>query len=213
MNKNSPEFNLEITTQRLEAFSDGVFAIAITLLIIEIKVPTEEQLKGSTLMHYLWQQFPRYFAYVFSFITIGIYWANHHYLFKLFTKTDHFFNLLNVLFLMSISFLPFPTGVLGEYIMQEEHRKTAITFYSLGIYLPALCWFSVWLYAIRGKRLINPRLTGEFIRSLTWKYLLSNVVYLSAFIISLFHSLTAIILGIFLTCLYLLPPPSPEFRE
>jgi len=213
MSKAASSFNLEVSTQRLEAFSDGVFAIAITLLILEIKVPTAEQLKNSSLFQYLWQQGPKYATYIFSFITIGIYWANHHYLFKLFTKTDHFFNLLNVLFLMSISFLPFPTGVLGDYIMQEEHRKTAVTFYSLGIYLPAFFWFTIWLYAIKGKRLIHPRLSDDFIRSMTRVYLFSNVVYLAAFFISLFHSLTAIIIGIVLTLFYLLPPPKPEFRE
>jgi uncharacterized membrane protein len=204
-------FNVEITTQRLEAFSDGVFAIAITLLIIEIKVPTEAQLQHTTLAHYLLALWPKYFAYIFSFIIIGIYWANHHYLFKLFVRTDHYFNLLNILFLMSIAFLPFPTGVVGEYILDEPHRKTAIIFYSLGIYLPAMCWFIIWLYASNKKRIVNPRLSPAFVRALNWQYLLSNLLYLSALALSFFYPGASIIVNIALTLLYLLPPRKPEF--
>src|SRR4249919_3075461 len=111
-----PKYMEEKGTARLEAFSDGVFAIAITLLILEIKVPGAEELKHTSLTKYLSDQWPKYFAYVFSFLVLGIYWTNHHYLFKLYKRTDHWFNLLNVFFLMTISFLPFPSAILGEYI-------------------------------------------------------------------------------------------------
>src|SRR4051794_12283451 len=117
------ELDLEASTTRLEAFTDGVFAIAITLLIIEIKVPSHAELEKESLLQYIYHQWPKYFAYVFSFINLGIYWANHHYLFRLFKRTDHYFNLLNVFFLMTISFFPYPAGILGEYIMEEGHRK------------------------------------------------------------------------------------------
>src|SRR5215475_1213547 len=103
MSETKPISSFEVTTSRLEAFSDGVFAIAITLLIIKIKVPTHDELQGQTLMHYILKLWPKYFAYVLSFVMIGIYWANHHYLFKLFRRTDHLFNLLSVFFLMTIS--------------------------------------------------------------------------------------------------------------
>src|SRR3981081_2973750 len=108
--------NEESSTSRLETFSDGVFAIAITLLILEIKVPSAETLRHQTLAHYLLEQWPKYFAYCLSFLIIGIYWANHHYLFKLFKRTDHYFNLINIAFLLSIAFLPYTTDVLGEFI-------------------------------------------------------------------------------------------------
>src|SRR5436189_5058790 len=103
MNSVKPGFDLELTPQRLEAFSDGVFAIAITLLIIEIKVPTHEEvaLYGS-LSGYLVHLWPSYFAYAFSFFVIGVYWVNHHYLFQFFTHTNHYFSLLTILFLMSM---------------------------------------------------------------------------------------------------------------
>lgn len=202
----------EISTSRLEAFSDGVFAIAITLLIIEIKVPSHDDLKNQSLMHYIWLQWPKYFAYVLSFIIIGIYWANHHYLFKLFKRTDHLFNLLNVFFLMAIAFLPYPTGVLGDYVIATEHANSAVTFYAFAIWLPALAWLIMWVYAKHNKKIIDHRLSERFIDALTSQYYLSNVLYISAFVVSFFSALISIGMCVGLTLLYLLPPKKPEYQ-
>jgi TMEM175 potassium channel family protein len=211
MEPSKPAYNLEISTQRLEAFSDGVFAIAITLLVLEIKVPDHAALAGSSLGDYLWHYWPKYFAYILSFISIGIYWANHHYLFKLFKRTDHIFNMLNVLFLMTIAFLPFPTAVLGEYILEPAHKQTAITFYCLGIAMPAVCWLAFWLYGSFKGRLTDHHLKDTFISQLTRRFILSNVLYISAVIISLIDSTTAITLNVVITLLYLLPPAKPQY--
>src|SRR5579885_2843908 len=97
----------ERETDRVEAFSDGVFAIAITLLILDIKVPPHG---SSDLLRILLGLWPAYFAYILSFVMIGIYWAQHHYIFKFIEKTNHVFNLLNLLFLLCIAFLPLPTS-------------------------------------------------------------------------------------------------------
>ena len=133
------------STHRLEAFSDGLIAIAITLLIIEIGVPhvTGDESLSAEIAD-LW---PSYGAYILSFVIIGIYWANHHSFLELFRRTDHTFLMLNVIFLMTIAFLPFPTAVLGEYLTDEAQRADAVTFYSIGLLLPAIAWFLVWLYA------------------------------------------------------------------
>jgi uncharacterized membrane protein len=132
-------------TERIETFSDGVFAIAITLLIIEIGVP---HLEGrESLEHALGDLWPQYGAYILSFVMIGIYWANHHAFFKLFVRTDHVFLMLNVFFLMCIAFLPFPTAVLGEYLDNADERQAAVSLYALGLLLPAFAWLTVWLYA------------------------------------------------------------------
>src|SRR5690348_6626522 len=172
----------EISTSRLEAFSDGVFAIAITLLIIEIKVPTHEDLQGQTMFQYLYHQWPKYFAYVLSFVLIGIYWANHHYLFKLFKRTDHYFNLINIFFLMTIAFFPFPSGVMGEYIMEPEHAKTAVTFYAFSIWLPSLAWTLMWVYAKHNRRILDHRLSEKYVQFLTRVYIASNFLFIFAFI-------------------------------
>jgi uncharacterized membrane protein len=211
---NATENNeVEISTQRLEAFSDGVFAIAITLLILEVKIPGKEALAHSSLKDYLIKIWPTYFAYVFSFIILGIYWANHHYIFKLYKRTDHVFNMLNVLFLMTIAFLPFPSAVLGEFILEEEHRRTATILYSIGIYLPALCWYIIWLYATRGKRLIDQRLKDDFISRLSRQYLLSNGLYLFAILLAFFNPIASICMNVLLTLFYMLPPKRPEYKR
>jgi len=196
-------------TQRIEAFSDGVFAIAITLLIIEIGVPQvtgEERL--SEKLGDLW---PSYGAYVLSFVMIGIYWANHHSLFRLFVRTDHFFLVLNVFFLMAIAFLPFPTAVLGEYLDNSEHRDAAVRLYALGLLFPAFGWLCVWLYA-NARDLVDARLAPEYVRFLTAQYLLSNVFYAGALMLAFIQAWVALAIVVGLTLLYLLPPRRPRYR-
>jgi uncharacterized membrane protein len=126
------------TTQRIEVFSDGVFAIAITLLVLEIKVP---QLHGAANGHAnslgsaLLNLYPSYFGYVFSFLIIGVYWANHHYIFSLYKRSDHVSVLLNIFFLMCIAFLPFPTAVLAEYLFSPTIKWSGLTVKIAGNFL------------------------------------------------------------------------------
>jgi uncharacterized membrane protein len=203
----------ELSTSRIEAFSDGVFAIAITLLVLEIKIPhpADGQTASFDLAHALMRQWPNYFAYVLSFVTIGIYWANHHYIFKLYRKTSHCFILLNIVFLMAISFLPFPTAVLGDFIADLDHARAAVVFYSSGLLLPAVTWFLMWIYAVR-TRIVDERLEPAFVRRLTWQYMLSVIFYLTAVALAFFHAISSLVLCVGLTLLYLLPPPAPEYR-
>ncbi|HTJ90483.1 MAG TPA: TMEM175 family protein [Acidocella sp.] len=195
-------------TERVEAFSDGVFAIAITLLILEVKVPRSP---GATidLLKELQQLWPSYFALVLSFVMIGIYWANHHYVFKLFEKTDHSLNLLNLLFLLCISFLPFPTAVLGSYMLDGSNQTTAATFYAFGLLLPALSWTLMWLYACSGRRLVDRRLEPRFLWILTAKYVVSVVVYSIAVYVSWVAFKLGLACCVGLTLLYLTPPYFP----
>jgi uncharacterized membrane protein len=208
----------ELTTQRIEAFSDGVFAIAITLLVLEIRVPHVLEAGGATtepasLAAALLDLWPSYFGYVFSFVMIGIYWANHHYIFSLYQRTDHYFVLLNVLFLMFISFVPFPTAVLAEYIDEPAQRQTAITLYTFGLFLPAFAWLLMWLYASRGHHLIDRDLDPQFIRRLTLQFLLSNLFYLTAFVLSLWSGIIGMLMCVGLSAVYLLPRPKPRYRS
>jgi uncharacterized membrane protein len=203
----------EVPTNRVEAFSDGVFAIAITLLILQIKLPAGKIFGDTSLRSHLLKLWPEYFTYCFSFLTIGIYWANHHYIFKFYARTDHTFLVLNLFFLMSVSFLPFPTAVLGEYITDLSHKETAVTFYALGIYLPAFFWCMIWLYASYKGRLIDNKLDKNFVRYLTWLYLISNALYLSSIIISLFSPIASVVITVVLTLLFMLPPKNPRYQD
>jgi uncharacterized membrane protein len=202
-----------LTTQRLEAFSDGVFAIAITLLILDIRLPEPVHGAQKTLAAALLAIWPSYVAYVLSFVVIGIYWVNHHYIFKLYRHTDHMFNLLNVFFLLCISFLPFPTAVLGKYMLDVTARQAAVTFYTSGLLLPAVAWFLKWLYASHHQRLIDRRLAPEFVRHLTWQYGLSNMLYVTAVIASWINPLAGLVIDAGLAFLYLLPSKPPVYRD
>ncbi|OLP20217.1 DUF1211 domain-containing membrane protein [Leptolyngbya sp. 'hensonii'] len=202
----------ELTTDRIEAFSDGVFAIAITLLILEIRLPHSEA-SHESLAASLWALWPSYFAYIFSFVMIGIYWVNHHYIFKIYRKTDHGFNLLNVFFLMCISFLPFPTAVLGSHLLDVDEQRTVVAFYVFGLFLPAFSWFLTWIYACFNYRLIDLRLSPKFVRYLTRKYGLSTVIYTFALILALIQPVLGLAIAVGLTFLYLLPSKKPVYVE
>lgn len=198
----------ETSLHRIEAFSDGVFAIAITLLIIEIGVP---HVTGqTTLKEELYDLWPKYGAYVLSFVMIGIYWANHNAFFRLFARSDHVFLMLNVVFLMAIAFLPFPTAVLGDYFRVDSERKTAVLFYALGMVLPAATWFTVWTYGkVRG--LLRTDLHPRYVRFLTWQYGASTMIYLGAMVTALVSSWVCLGIVVGLTLLYLLPPRQPRY--
>lgn len=204
----------ELSTSRIEAFSDGVFAIAITLLVLEIKIPHPGDGHTATfdLAKALLRLWPNYFAYVLSFVTVGIYWANHHYIFKLYRRTSHCFILFNVFFLMAISFLPFPTAILGDYIEDLEHARAAVLFYSGGLLMPALTWFFMWIYAVRAG-IVDERLEPAFVRRLTLQYGLSVIFYLIALALAFFSALGSLALSVGLTLLYMMPSPSPEYRS
>jgi len=202
----------EPSTQRIEAFSDGVFAIAITLLILDLRIPESHgeghRLSLSLSLLSLW---PSYLAYILSFVIVGIYWANHHFIFKLYKTTNHVFNLLNVFFLMCISFLPFPTSVLGQHLKDAGEEKTAVAFYCFGLLLPALSWMFMWIYASKGYRLIDKKLALSFVKYMTAQYIISCVLYLLALGASLINPKYGLGIAIGLTLLYLMPPKKPVY--
>jgi hypothetical protein len=114
-------------TTRIEAFSDGVIAIAITLLVLEVRVPHVEE--GESLWDALRGLWPSYVGFGLSFVIIGIIWANHHEMFDFITRANRTLVLLNLLFLLCVGFLPFPTALLAEYLGREGERA-AVNVYS-----------------------------------------------------------------------------------
>jgi uncharacterized membrane protein len=157
-------------TDRLVTFSDGVFAIAITLLILEIKPPG-----GDALLHDLLALWPSYLAYVLTFLFIGQVWVNHHVMFDHIRAADRGILLLNTLVLMAVAFLPFATSVLAEALRNSEGEHTAVVFYGLAFAVTALTFNGVWHYA-RRKRLLRSTLKpasvgaigGRFRLALAW---------------------------------------------
>jgi uncharacterized membrane protein len=125
-----------MSTNRLEAFSDGVFAIAITLLVLDIKVP--EPGTGESLGHELLAQWPSYAAFVVSFLTIGIIWINHHAMVRRLRVVDHSILVWNLLLLMTVSALPFTTALMAAYLKEGQGESLAAAVYSGSLLLMAL---------------------------------------------------------------------------
>jgi uncharacterized membrane protein len=131
---------LSVSTSRLEAFSDGVLAVAITLLVLNLAVPAPE--KTTNLAHALARQWPTYAAYVTSFITIGIIWINHHVMVGRLRQVDHTILILNLLLLLSIGVLPFATNLMATYLKQGQGQHLAAAIYSGSLLVMSLV-FSV----------------------------------------------------------------------
>jgi uncharacterized membrane protein len=199
-----------VETNRLEAFSDGVFAIcasqqrfaiAITLLILEIKVPPPGTALGAELLG-LW---PSYLAYVVSFVVIGAIWINHHAMFKHIVRVDGTLLLLNVLHLMLIAFLPFPTAVLAEAFHSGTDEPIAAAFYGAILTVIGIFVNAMWRYAARGNRLLSPHLTATKIRKINRQFLVGPIVYAIATAIALVLPWLAVLIFILLNLFYLWP--------
>src|ERR1051325_2728846 len=135
-------------TNRLETFADGVFAIAITLLVIETRLPPQDQIAQlGGLWPALLQLWPSYFGYAISFIVIGIMWANHHNLMKLIDRVDHGFITFPLLLLLCIAFLPFPTAVLAQHLRDPAERPIAVAFYCGCFTVTSIFYFLMWHHA------------------------------------------------------------------
>ncbi|MDQ2969084.1 MAG: TMEM175 family protein [Actinomycetota bacterium] len=148
-------------TSRLEAFSDGVFAIAATLLVLELRVPADTTDLVAALLR-LW---PAYAAYLVSFLTIGIIWVNHHTLLEHCKRVDRRFLYLNLLLLVAVGIVPFPTALVDQYILSEHGATPALVVYGLGGLLIALGFTGVFLYATHDHRLFGDRGEARRIRA------------------------------------------------
>lgn len=193
-------------TERIEAFSDGVFAIAITVVILDVHASLGAHLAAPrSLLGAAIRLWPTYFPSVLSFLAIGIYWTNHHYAFKLFTKTNHTLNLLNLLFLLTIAFLPFPTETLGRFVRVTADQRTAAGFYSFALLLAALAWLVLWLYATKAP-LVGDDIDTRYLHRLTLHYVGSVMVYSLAVTVALVNAEIGLVLCTAFTSLYLVPP-------
>jgi uncharacterized membrane protein len=158
---------------RVEAFSDGVFAIAITLLVLTIAKPTHYRDLG----HQLASRWPSFAAYVVSFAIIGIMWLNHHSLFSSFERIDRGLFYLNMLLLLTITFLPYPTGVLGEALAQGQGTQTAAVFYGVTMAVNAYAWGALWLYGSYHRRLLHASFPEEERSLATLLFTIGVVMY------------------------------------
>jgi uncharacterized membrane protein len=155
-------------TMRLVAFSDAVFAITITLLVLEIKPPTDY----TNLLHGLLALWPSYLAYAVTFLFIGQVWANHHVMFDHIRAADRVVLLLNTLLLMAVVFLPFATSVLAGALRDGDGQRTAVVFYGIAFDVTALMFNAVWQYA-RRHRLLSEALDAAGMTAISRRFQLA----------------------------------------
>jgi TMEM175 potassium channel family protein len=184
-------------TGRLETFADGVFAIAATLLILDVH-RTSDASVASSLLH----AWPSYLAYAISFLTIGIIWVNHHTVMKQIDRVDRTFLFLNVIFLMVVAFSPFPTRVLAETL--RDGSKAAAFAYGLTFTAMAVTYGALWFYAATGRRLIAESADQRVVSGISRSFAPGSVIYGLATLSSLISAYLAVVLYAAIALFYVL---------
>jgi uncharacterized membrane protein len=190
-----------VETSRLETFSDGVFAIAITLLVLLFDVPDVSE--GQSLGHVLAHQWPSYASYVVSFVTIGIIWVNHHTLFRHIARADRVFLFVNVVFLMTVAFIPYPTAVVARYMRSGDARAAAL-LYGITMTAMAISFNVLWQYAARGYRLLAPDADRREVAGITRSFWPGAFLYGGATALALASATASIVLFAVLALFYVL---------
>jgi uncharacterized membrane protein len=198
-----------VTTQRIEAFSDGVFAIAITLLILEVRLPPDD---GSPLAHRLTEAWPGYVAFLISFLVIGIMWANHHSDFHLIGRATHGLVVANLLLLLCVSFVPFPTKILAEELRHAgDDQRVAALLYNGTFVVTATLFNLVWRVAATGNRLIRPGADAQAAAAeVTRRYRFGVPSYLAAFLAAIWSVPLSLAINGGLALFYLRPRRVPD---
>ncbi len=176
-------------TTRLETFADGVFAIAATLLIIDVTVNAP----GGELGHAILKAWPEYAAYAVSFITIGIMWINHHDCMRQIGAIDRTFLTINLVLLMCIAFVPFPTRLIADHFHDDGLRAAALT-YGVTLTTTAICFGSFWFHAARGSRLLAPDADPRVISGISRSYLPGAPIYGTATLVALWSPKLSVVL-------------------
>jgi len=194
-------------TARLEAFSDGVFAVAITLLALDLHVPDPATLPHGPhggLVPVLLGQWPVYLAYGLSFLTILIMWINHHNLFRLIRRTDHLFLLLNGLLLLSVTTVPFATSLLATYLREPDKRVAQVVYSAVSLAL-ATAFNRMWAYASHDRRLLGPDADERMVRGVTQAYRFGPLIYSVTVVLALLSAEASLALCILLALFFALP--------
>jgi uncharacterized membrane protein len=195
-------------TARIEAFSDGVFAIAITLLILEIRVPP--QTAEGVLRDALFDLWPSYLAFLASFMTIGVMWLNHHRLFTLIDKKDDGLIAFNLLLLLGVTWLPFPTALLAEHLLGPHvDQQAAALVYASSFFVIAIVFNVMWRYACR-VGIVREHVN---VGAITRQYSLGPIMYGVLVAVAYFSAEWCLILSVVYALYFALPPSLWRMRE
>lgn len=214
MNKrrNATTHGAERGLSRFEGFSDAVFAIALTLLIVEIKVPgSPEGPQGYTdLAKAMAEQWREHMALLLCYGVIGAYWVQHHYTGRIYDKSDHWFSVINLLFLLAIVAIPYPIRA-WCFHLGTSFEPTAAVSLTVGLALTASIWMAKWFYGLQGRRVMDPRLAPDFLGQMTRRYSLAALLQIVAVPMSIFLPRSGVALGLLCVAFFLLPQPKPRY--
>ena len=183
---------------RVHAFSDAIFAIAITLLVLDIRVP--EVSGNESLLKAVLHNWEPMLAFVIGFFTLLVCWINHHYMFEMISKSNGMLLLLNGFKLLVVSFTPFATALLSKYIGTPQ--QATISIYGLNFFLMGTAMTGIWLYATQHELTIVPR---EELRTSTQFYIFASILSGSIFILSFINTVVCLILFGLMFMIYVFP--------
>ena len=188
-------------TARIEAFSDGVFAVAITLLIFQIRIPPHEPANGLRLA--LVDLWPSYLAFLASFMTIGVMWLNHHRLFSIINDKDDGLIVLNLLLLLVTTWLPFPTALLAEHLRgPHADQQTAALVYATSLFAMAIVFNVLWRYAVRMGAVED----HTNVRAISRQYAAGPIIYAVLVAIAYFSADWCLVISALYALFFALPP-------
>jgi uncharacterized membrane protein len=191
-----------LSPARLSALTDGIFAIAMTLLVLNLAVP---ELPAATaaaqLPHALLALWPKLLSYALSFVVVGVYWVGQHNQFHFLRWVDRPFLWLNLLFLLAVCTIPFSAALLGAYMWVP----LAVAIYGLNLSAVGAMLYAIWRYATDGHRLIDPNLAPEAIRTAGRRILVGVAVYAIAALVAAFDSWVSVALYVAMPLFYIAP--------
>lgn len=187
------ETSEERETGRLEAFSDGVFAFAITLLVLYLKDPTQGAGATGSLLQGLIAEWPEFFAFVTSFMTILVMWVGHHSMFDYIVRIDRRFMFLNGFLLFFVTLNPFTTSLAANHVLSSD-SETAVGVYAGGFLALSISWNFMWRHASKDKRLLRKAMADEQIKMMARAYYVGPIVYAAAFVVALFSGIAGLVL-------------------
>lgn len=202
---------MEKETARIEAFSDGVFAIAVTLLVLELHVPEfKDGHDPQLLIHALKQQWPGYLAFIISFFSIFIIWVNHHKLFKQIYKRNTSIMFANGIILFLVSIASYPSSLLARFY-DTPSRQVSVSIYTGMFVLINLSYSLLWYLASKDRSLLRPELGELQIRDIRNNYLYGLPTYLIAFVLSFYLPTTALCICILLWIFWVISSKKIDF--
>lgn len=187
-------------TARVEVFSDGVFAIAVTLLSLELRVPHGA---GRGLAAAIAHEWPGFLAFVTSFATVAIMWINHHRLFMQIRRVDHGLLLWNSFLLMAIALVPFSNALVAEYLGRPGQETAAMIYAATFVIVTAL-FNLVWRHSTH-HALVEPEMHGRAIRRINRQYGFGPPLYVVSFVIALFSAIASVALDVGIAAFFALP--------